>query len=180
MSLSQAHERALIARAQRGDREAVAELYQAHVQPIYRYIFHRVGEAAAAEDLTSEVFLKALEGLGRYEHRGAPLAAWLFRIARDRVSDHHRRRARRSAADLPESLPDPTDEEMEAEFGRRAQAAELRAQIAELTEDQRDVIYWRFIEGLSVENTAAILGKTPGAVKALQHRALNSLARKLR
>jgi RNA polymerase sigma-70 factor (ECF subfamily) len=168
----------LVQRAQAGDADAFAEMYRKHVQAIYRYISYRVGEADIAEDLTSEVFLRAMQGLDRYRHRGAPLSAWLFRIARDRVADHYREQNRRSTDALPETLLDG-DPGPEAEAVSQFEAAEVRKHVEQLTPDQRDVVYLRFSAGLSLSETAQFMGKTIGAIKALQFRALRTLARNL-
>jgi RNA polymerase sigma-70 factor, ECF subfamily len=169
----------LVHRAQAGDEDAMASLYRKYVQVIYRYIFFRVGDKATADDLTSEVFLRAVQAIGRYRDRGKPLSAWLYRIARDRVTDHHRRHARRPTApladDLVDAMPGP-----ESAMLDQAETAALSAAVARLTGDQQDVIYFRFTERLSLEETATATGKTVGAVKALQFRALNSLARLLK
>ena len=169
----------LVQRAQAGDEDALAEIYRSNVQAIYRYILNRTGDAATAEDLTSEVFMRAVAALPRYRHRGAPLASWLFRIAHDRVIDFHRASGRHPLSELEESLsasgPDP-----ETAFLEQAEAARVRRAMIELTAEQRDVLYFRFAEGLSIDNTASLMGKTPGAVKALQFRALQALGRKLK
>lgn len=168
----------LVRRAQSGDAEAVAEIYRTHVQAIHRYILYRVGEPAVAEDLTSEVFLKAIQALDRYRHLGAPIAAWLFRIARDRVSDYHRQQSRRGTDDLDDSILDKAPGP-EAEALQQSEMLHVRAQILRLTSEQQDVIYFRFTEGLTVAETASMMGKSIGAVKALQFRALRTLARNL-
>jgi RNA polymerase sigma-70 factor (ECF subfamily) len=183
MNLSEANwesaDSQLILRAQAGGEEAMATLYRKYVQVIYRYIYFRVGDKAAADDLTSEVFLRALQAIGRYRERGKPLSAWLYRIARDRVTDHHRRHARRPIAplsdDLVDAMPGPESAVLD-----RAETAALSAALARLTEDQQDVTYFRFTERLSLEETATATGKSVGAIKALQFRALNSLARLLK
>jgi RNA polymerase sigma-70 factor (ECF subfamily) len=168
----------LVGRAQAGERDAVAELYRLHSPAIFRYFFFRVPDQATAEDLTGEVFLKMLEGLPRYVDRGYPFAAWLFRIAHDRLVDYHRRKASHGSGPLSDRLVDAgADTERSA---MRAQGdRELHARLAELTSEQRLVVQLRFVEGYSLQETAAILAKTPGAIKALQHRALQQLARKL-
>jgi RNA polymerase sigma-70 factor (ECF subfamily) len=175
---ARAAERALIQRAQAGDAEAVAQLYQAHAPAIYRYFMLRVQEPAAAEDLTGEVFLKVVEALPRYVDRGVPFAGWLFRIAHDRAVDYRRRSAVRQVADLPDAAPDGAAD-TEAQALGRVERQHLATLVAELTEDQQFVIQLRFVEGLSLEETATLLGKTAGAIKALQHRALQRLGRRL-
>jgi len=168
-----ADEQNLIRRAQRRDADAFSELYRRHVDLIYRYVLLRVGDEQAAEDLTSEVFMRALESLANYEDRGAPLAAWLYQIARARVIDHWRR-AQRVEVSLDAG---------EVELSTEATATDvismkiLAESLQQLTGDQQEVIILRFVEGYSFSEIAEITGRTEGAVKALQHRALASLAR---
>jgi RNA polymerase sigma-70 factor (ECF subfamily) len=168
----------LIQRAKEGDQQAIGELYRCHVDVIYRYIWARVVDETAAEDLTAQVFLKALEGLPTYEPMGKPFLSWLYRIAYARIVDHWRRQERRPEVPLDESLttrgPRP-GELLEAEEEWRM-AIDL---LARLTDDQQDVLILRFIGEMSLSEVAETLGKTLGATKAVQHRALASLARML-
>lgn len=177
--MNRAEELRLLRQAQRGDGEAFATLYRAHVQAIYRYIAYRVNDSHMAEDLTADVFTKALQSLGRYEDQGKPFVAWLYRIARARVIDHYRRTDRRPAESDVEDEPLPIDPDMDAPMIRRQAAQALRAAIAELTDDQQQVIILRFVEGHRIETVAQLLGKQPNAIKALQHRALRALANRL-
>jgi RNA polymerase sigma-70 factor (ECF subfamily) len=171
-------EASLIRRAQQGDAEAVAELYRLHSPAVYRYFYFRVHDRATAEDLTGEVFVKMVEGLPRFVERGAPLAAWLFRIAHDRVVDHHRRTAYRQSEPLSDGL-ELGGPGTEAQALQQAEMERIRAAVATLTEEQRMVIQLRFVEGYNLEQCATIMRKTTGAIKALQHRALHQLAGKL-
>lgn len=169
-------EEALISRAQAGDAEAFSDLYRAYVQAIYRYLLLRVSSSAIAEDLTAEVFLRAVDSLPRYSHRGLPFGAWLFRIARDRLVDHYRQSARQPTVELSESLssdmPEPDARAEHAEL-----SAALYTALEQLTDEQRDVIQFRFMEDWSLEQTAQAMNKSVNAVKALQHRALHALNR---
>jgi RNA polymerase sigma-70 factor (ECF subfamily) len=167
----------LIRRAKQGDRQAIGELYRRHVDVIYRYVWARVVDEAVAEDLTAQVFLKALEGLPTYEPMGKPFVAWLYRIAYARIVDHWRRRENRKVpldGTLPSREPRP-EELLQAEAEWRM-AIDL---LARLTDDQQDVLILRFIGEMPLSEVAETLGKTLGATKALQHRALASLARML-
>jgi RNA polymerase sigma-70 factor (ECF subfamily) len=166
----------LIERAQKGDKRAIGDLYRAHVDLVHRYIFARVGDPAVAEDLTAQVFLKALEGLPNYEPSGSPFVSWLYRIAYARTVDHWRQQQRRREVVLDETFPaaDPPPEDrlvLEAEWST---ALDL---LSQLTDDQQDVLILRFIGEMSLAEVADTLGKTVGAVKAAQHRALAALAR---
>jgi RNA polymerase sigma-70 factor (ECF subfamily) len=172
-------ERGLVVRAQRGDIDAFAELYEWYAPFIFRYLVIRLNDRLAAEDLTSEVFLKAQESLQRYTLRAVPFAAWLFRIAHDRMVDHQRAAARHPTNRLDENVT--MDEALgpEAEAASRLQARQLAEATASLTDEQRTVIYLRLTEGYNLDDTARIMQKRTGAIKALQHRALKSLAKKL-
>ena len=167
----------LVRRAQAGDKEAVGELYRQQLPAIYRYVYFRVQDQAAAEDLTAEIFMRMLEALPKYEDRGLPFAAWLYRIAHDRVVDYHRRTALRQTLSLEE--PIVSDADTEATAMRSNEAEALYAALDLLTDEQRLVLQLRFFEGLDVDETARIVGKTPGAVKALQFRAIRQLAQRL-
>jgi len=163
----------LIRRARQRDADAFSELYRRHVDRIYRYLLLRVNDDTVAEDLTSEVFVRALESLASYEDRGAPFAAWLYRIAKARVIDHWRRLQRTDvsleASDLDVAIELPVGDVV----AYKALAGALR----HLTDEQQEVIILKFVEGLSIAEVAKITGRTEGAVKALQHRALATLAR---
>jgi RNA polymerase sigma-70 factor (ECF subfamily) len=158
------------------DRTAVSALYRRYVQAIYRYVYYRVGEERTAEDLTAEVFLRAIEGLPNYEPRGAPFAAWLYRIARARTADHFRRQRRTAASGLDEDWPSGEDS-LFSQVEQLSHHQELREALAQLTPDQQQVIVLKFAGGFSNTEVASMLGKTEGAVKSLQHRALNALER---
>ena len=171
-------EHLLIRRAQQGDPEAATLLYRRHGPAIYRYFLFRVSDELVAEDLTGEVFLQMVRGLPRFQYRGAPLSAWLYRIAHDRLVDHLRRSAVRQSEPLLESTPDD-GLGPEAESIERAEQLQVRAAIAALTDEQQTVVQLRFVEGCSLEVTARIMDKSVGAIKAVQHRALRRLARVL-
>jgi RNA polymerase sigma-70 factor (ECF subfamily) len=178
--VDRAEEQRLLRQAQRGDAEAFAGLYRAHVQAVFRYIAHRVNDHQLAEDLTADVFTRALQSLSRYEDQGKPFLAWLYRIARARVIDHYRSTGRRPVEDELDDQPIPVETNLDEAMLRRQAARALRAAITELTDDQQQVIILRFIEGQRVETVAELLGKQPNAIKALQHRALRTLANRLR
>lgn len=173
-------EQRLLKRAKHGDPDAFAALYQAHVQAIFRYIASRVNDNHLAEDLTGDVFAKALQGLSQYQDQGKPFIAWLYRIAHARVVDHYRRSGRRGFdGDIDEDtiLSDPLEIDEAMDRGQVAQL--LRAAIADLTADQQQVVVLRFMEGHRIEVVAQLMGKQPNAIKALQHRALRTLAKRL-
>lgn len=169
-------ETALVERARRMERGAVSALYQRHVQAIYRYVYYRVGDEQTAEDVTADVFLRAVEGLPNYEPRGVPFVAWLYRIAQARVADHFRRQRRRTTTALDESWPSDEGSPL-AQSEQSSLHERLRAALGHLTTDQQQVIILKFVEGFSNAKVARILGKSEGAVKSLQHRALDALHR---
>lgn len=162
-----AEERLRIEAAQK-DPERFAELYEAHFERVYAYVMRRVRDRHEAEDVTSEVFHQALANLGRFEWRGVPFAAWLFRIARSAIADRGERSARERGRPAPEVEPDPALEQVEAR-------AELFRLVGRLPADQRRVIVMRFAEDKTIRETASELGRSEGAVKQLQFRALQGL-----
>jgi RNA polymerase sigma-70 factor (ECF subfamily) len=166
----------LIQRAKNGESAAFSEIYDRHQPAIYRYIFYRVSTEAVAEDLTSEVFVRMVDGIDDFTYQGRPLLAWLYTIARNLVNDHHRSAGRGEMVPLDESLeasvPDPEGAADLALNQRR-----LAAALDQLTEGQRQVLMLKFIEELDNRTVAQVLNKSYGAVKALQHRGLASLRR---
>jgi len=155
---------------------AWAHLFDQYHPKMYDYCYLRTGDRAAAEDLASEVFLEALRGIKRYRYRGVPFSAWLYRIARNLTADFVRRRANRPTVPLPAheadaALASPDDTEA------AARAHDIRAALRHLTDDQQQVIMLRFFHDLSHDETAAVLGRSSGAVRVLQSRALSALRR---
>jgi RNA polymerase sigma-70 factor (ECF subfamily) len=169
----------LLDRAKQHDPEAISELYNRHVDRIYQYVRYRTDDVALAEDITADVFLRALESLDSYDDRGVPFSAWLYRIAQARVIDHWRRNQRRAVVPLGD--PDVSDLPAEEEPGRDVwQLRQLTAALQLLTEDQQHVITLKFVQNLGNAEIAQTLNKTEGAVKALQRRGLEALARILK
>ncbi len=171
---------ALLARAQKGDRTAYDRLYDLYADKIFRYLYARLGEREAAEDLTADVFVRLVQALPRFRVNAArPVAsfsAWLYRIADNLLTDYRRRRRFRQhealdhQRDLPAQRPDPFQH---AATGERSRL--LAAAIARLGEEQQRVIVHRFLEERSLTEAAELMGKTVGGIKALQHRALAHL-----
>ena len=168
-----------LAAAKRLEPAAVAAVYDAFADAIYRYVSFRVRSPEDAEDLTDQVFLKMIEALPAYDDRGLPFAAWLYRIARNLLVDRYRRSGRE-----PVSLSDSLEargrgaDPFAAAAGTLDREA-LRAAMATLTDEQRQVVTLRFIEGWEVDEVAEAMGRRPGAIHALQHRALGALQRAL-
>ena len=171
--------RGLVDRAQRGDRDALEELYLIHFDRIYSYLHVSVGNRHDAEDLTTQTFLRMLEAVGRFRWQSAPFSAWLFRIAHNLAMDHFRATKRwQPEEEVPE--PEP-DESTSAEAGAlesigRRSMLEL---IEDLSPEQQQVLTLKFVFNFSNGEVATILGKSEGAIKSLQHRALVSLQKQL-
>lgn len=169
----------VIDRARSGDRAAFAELYDTHVDSVYRYLMYRVREPSDAEDLASEVFTRAFANIHRYKWQGKSFLAWLYTIARNAVTD--RRRRDRPTVELDNAYglaaQGPTAHDL-AVRGENVEA--LRGAVKHLTGEQQEVLVLRFVENLSSREVASILGKNEGAIRALQFRALCRLRKILR
>jgi RNA polymerase sigma-70 factor, ECF subfamily len=172
-------ERQLILAAQRGDEQALGRLYDAYVDRIYRYIFYRVSNQETAEDLTSDVFLRVVEGLPGYQDREVPFLAWLYRIAHARLIDYYRQTNRRGSHQDIESVNLQLEDDLDGVLMTAYHQEKVREALRSLTDDQQRVVHLRFMEGYNLQETADALGKTVGAVKVMQHRALESLSRAL-
>src|SRR3990172_3463403 len=168
----------LVRRAQQYDEAALGALYQVYYPKIYNYAFLQLGDVQAAEDLASDVMLKLLESLKSYRFKGLPFGAWVFRIARNRLIDLHRRRRRRGEVDLSETLS-ATLASPQALAERALERGQLQVALKHLTDEQRQVIVLKFIEGFDNRSVGRIMGRSEGAIKSLQHRALASLRRVL-
>jgi len=165
----------LVDAARVGDEGAIAELYNKYFPRVYRYMLVRTGNVGDAEDLTEEVFIRALGALERFEWRQVPFSAWLFRIAHNAIVSHQRRDgARGRLSPLSPSLPVNTQGPEEAVEARLA-LDEVMEATRNLPDAQRRVIALRFGAGLSVAETARALGKTGGNVKVIQHKAIVKL-----
>jgi RNA polymerase sigma-70 factor, ECF subfamily len=164
----------LILRAKTYDPDALGTIYERYYQGIYRYVYYRVGDSSLAEDLTGDVFLKMLHGIQSYSIQGVPFSAWLYRIARNRVIDHMRRQPEKSDLPLEEARVESIASS-DADLENALQREELLRAVQVLTADQRQVIILKFIDDLDNSTIAKVLGKTEGAVKSLQHRALDTL-----
>ena len=169
---------------QRGETAAIEQLYDLYADRLYRYMLTRVADPDLAADLTTELFLKVIEHAARFRlpesHAAASFSAWLYRIAGNLVAGHYRKQRRFTWLSLEEqdTQRDVATEPVQAAEDRE-ELAELARAMATLSEDQRLVIGARYVEAMSNAEIAATLGKSEGAIKALQHRALRSLARVL-
>jgi RNA polymerase sigma-70 factor (ECF subfamily) len=175
----QAQIRALVARAQKGDRDALEELYLIHFDRIYSYLHMSVGNRHDAEDLTTQTFLKMLESIGKFRFQAAPFSAWLFRIAHNLAMDHFRAARRwQPEEEVPEVAGDeePSAESQALQAIGRQSMLEL---IENLSPEQQQVLTLKFVFNFPNADVATILGKTEGAIKSLQHRALVSLQKQI-
>ena len=173
------HVRDLVARGQQGDRDALEELYLIHFDRIYSYLHVSVGNRHDAEDLTTQTFLKMLEKIGTFKWQSAPFSAWLFRIAHNLAMDHFRARRRWQPE---EEVPEPPGEEepsAELEAMQTIGRESMLKLIERLSPEQQQVLTLKFVFNLPNAEVAAILDKTEGAIKSLQHRALVSLQKQI-
>jgi len=172
-SQEQAIER-LVEKAADGDAAAFGELYDIHVDLIYRHIYYRVGNTSDAEDLTQQVFINAWKAIGRFRKKSSPFAAWLMTISRNALIDFYR--ARKDKVSLDDDYDKVSDETGPAQVAEKlSERRELMKFIARLPEDHREVILLRFIEDYSFGEIAAALGKSEGAVRVTLHRALKKM-----
>ena len=166
----------LVEQAQQGDADAFGKLHDRYALPIFRFLCGRVGNRQDAEDLTSEVFLRAWRSLPQYRSRGYPFSAYLFRIARNLLVDHYRQdSAARLRVRQDEIWQQGEASNLDEVLILKQERAALYAVLAQMREDYRDVLLLRFVSGLSSEETARIMGRSSGAVCVLQHRALRAL-----
>ena len=171
--------RKLVERGQQGDRDALEELYLIHFDRIYSYLHVSVGNRHDAEDLTTQTFLKMLEKIGSFKWQSAPFSAWLFRIAHNLAMDHFRARRRWQPE---EEVPEPPGEEepsAELEAMQTIGRESMLKLIDRLSPEQQQVLTLKFVFNLPNAEVAAILDKTEGAIKSLQHRALVSLQKQI-
>jgi RNA polymerase sigma-70 factor (ECF subfamily) len=168
-------ERKLVEKAKSGDAEAFGQLYDACVDRVYRFIFFRVSDVPTAEDLTSQVFLKAWQNLGRYRPKG-PILAWLYAIARNTVIDHYR--TYKQTVSLDEAAPLASKEaRLDERVEFQSEMSSLHEALKYLTEEQQEVLILKFIAEFETDQIAQKMGKSEGAVRALQMRALQALAK---
>jgi len=172
------HSSETIRRARDGDSTAVATLYRQHQSGVYRYMVYRLNDHHAAEDLTSEVFVRMIRSLGNYQFTGIPFEVWLYRIAHNMAVDYYRRNGRVRHVEFDENMvaagadPAVTTE-------RRFNTSQLHAALRDLNDTQREVIVLRFIVRLPIAQTAQVLHKSENAIKGLQRRALHNLRQSL-
>ncbi len=169
------NEHDLIRKAKDGDRAAFEALYEHYVEAIYRFVVLKVSSQRDAEDLTHEVFLASWKNLGSYRYKGVPFSSWLYRIARNKVIDHYR--TRRDHADIEQVNPNifVSSDSPERDADILLDVERVKQSLDRLSSDQKDVTIMRFVEELSHREIAKALGKSEGAVRLIQHRALKNL-----
>ena len=171
---------ALVELAQKGDGEAFGQLYDAYSDTVYRYIYYRVSNRPLAEDLTSETFLRALRRISTFTWQGRDFGAWLVTIARNLVADHFKSSRYRLEVPTGEMLDsDETESSPEESVLAYLSNKALLDAVRQLNSQQQECVTLRFLHGLSVAETAKIMGKNDGAIKTLQYRAIRTLARML-
>ena len=162
--------------AAQADRAAFATLYRRYLDPVYGYCFYLLGDHHDAEDATERTFLAALGAIDRYRDEGATFRSWLFRIAHNQLANALRSRSRQRADPL-DGVPEPAATDDPARLaGLADDARRLRMAVASLSEDRRQVVILRFVDGLTAREIGNVLGRSEGAVRVLQHRALRELA----
>jgi RNA polymerase sigma-70 factor (ECF subfamily) len=162
------NEEYIVRQAIDGNQSAFTQIYDAYFDTIYRYIYFRVKNQGEAEDLTQEVFIKALNGISSYKVGKTPFASWLFRIAHNQVIDYVRKTGKHKMTALEEAYGVAGNEDPVAATEQKSEIEELNMAIAGLPPAQQEVISLRFIAGLPIADVAKILGKSEGTVKALQ------------
>jgi RNA polymerase sigma-70 factor (ECF subfamily) len=168
---------ALARRAGSGDAEAFGVLYDRYVDAVYRYVFYRVRNEAEAEDVTSEVFMRALRAIPKYEPRQAFLA-WLYRIARNAVIDRSRRRASRQQVSFEDALAHPNADQVvnpDSALLAGSDASVVRHAMQQLTPLQQEILVLRYVEGFDTKTISKLVGKRDGTIRGIEFRALSAL-----
>lgn len=179
---SRRSEEDLVRRAKQQDQEAFTRLYEDYFDKIYRYIVIKIGNETEAEDMTQQVFLNALQSISSFRWQGVPFSAWLYRIAHNQVVDYLRKKTKRPATfeDPPIGISDSNkDGDPQKVTEHNLNMEQLLTASQKLTEAQREVISLRFTSDLSTAEVAKIMGKSQGAIKALQHSAIVALRKQL-
>jgi RNA polymerase sigma-70 factor (ECF subfamily) len=177
ISAEREEDAALARRAAKGEAEAFGVLYDRYVSSVYRYVFYRVRNEAEAEDVTSDVFMRALRAIPRYEPRQAFLA-WLYRIARNAVIDRSRRRASREQVSFEDALAHPNaDQVVNPDAGLLAgsDASVVRKAMQQLTPLQQEILVLRYVEGFDTKTISKLVGKRDGTIRGIEFRALAAL-----
>lgn len=172
-------EESLVRRAQQQDTEAFAQIYEAYFDRIYRYIALRIRNEMEAEDMTQQVFMKMLHSISSYKQQGVPFSSWIYRIAHNQVVDFVRQQNKKATVDI-DGLPLPeTGDDPQHMIEQQIDIEDLKKATKLLTQSQQEVLSLRFSGELSIAECAKIMGKSEGAIKALQHSAVQALKKAL-
>ncbi|MHB8104963.1 MAG: sigma-70 family RNA polymerase sigma factor [Dehalococcoidales bacterium] len=170
----------LIRRAQQGDQVALTQLYEANFDRIYRYIAIKISDRTEAEDMTQQVFLHVVQSISSYKEKGLPFTSWLYRIAHNQVVDFIRKKSKHATVPLDDSLPIPAvDGDPKYLVEKKVTVEEVVMATKKLTTAQQEVVSLRFAGELSITEVAGVMGKSEGAIKALQHSAIVALRKAL-
>lgn len=174
------NDEALLVEQAKSDPKAFGHLYEKYVQKIYNYIYYRTGNHHDAEDLTAKMFQRAMNHISRYEQRGLPFSAWLYRIAHNVVANWHRDRSRRKVIALDElALHSQHRQSPESLLEEDEERNELLRVIRRLPADRQELLILKFVEGMSNEAIGEIMGRSEGAIKSLYHRTLLALRKEM-
>lgn len=172
-------EHELIQKARSGDTDAYGRLYEANAPAVFRFLYAHLDDRLDAEDLTEETFLRVWQALPGYREQGAPFGGFLFRVARNVLYDHYRKTRRRPSITLDREWPDDQQADPAVSVPEQLERREMHRVLDALREDQRLVLSLRFLAGLSPEETAQAMGRSAGAIRVLQHRALAAVRKLL-
>ena len=172
------NEESIVRRAKQHDQMALTQLYEENFDKIYRYIVLKIGEKTEAEDMTQQVFLKAFKNISTYKYQGLPFSSWLYRIAHNQIVDYFRKKSKRATVPLDESLA-AGDSDPSQEVELSLDIEDLSRATKRLSKAQQEVISLRFAGEFSIAQVARMMGKSEGAIKALQHSAIVSLRKVL-
>jgi|SRR3989344_3513050 len=165
----------IIRQAQQGNPEYFGMLYDHYLTPIYRFVFLKIGTKAETEDLVHEIFLSAWKNIEDYDHLGFPFSSWLYQIARHKVIDHYRTKKNNLNIENVSEENLKVVNIIENELDKNLDLNKIKDAIKQLNEDQQNVLIMRFVEDLSYEEISAVLDKSEGAIRLIQHRAIQSL-----
>jgi len=170
----------IIQKAIQGDKEAFSRLYERHVTKIYNYIYYRTGNTNDAEDLTARVFYRAMGSIQRYQQKGVPFSAWLYRIAHNMVANWHRDNSRKREVPLDDQINLPfKGEQPEMTLLKNQETHNLLLIIQSLPAERQQLVILKFVEGLSNSEISLVMNRSEGAIKSLYHRTLETLRQKM-
>lgn len=173
-------EKELIEKSKTGDSGSFGVLYDKYMPPIYRFILVKVGHKHDAEDLTHQVFLKAWQNIGTYADEGHPFSSWLYKIANNSVIDHYRTKKTDISIEwIPEEKVGSNENDIPSQVDQEINLDKIRIGIMKLEQDQQSVLLMKFVNDLSNTEISEALGKSEGAIRVIQHRALKQLKKNL-